>query len=368
MRTFLCACGATLFFVNDRCLSCGRELGFLPFPGIVSALEPDDTEEGVYVALALGSTRVRKCRNNEAEGVCNWMVSATEDEPFCQACRLNNVIPDLSQPENRARWAEVEKAKRHLIYSLNALGLPIVPKSVDPERGIAFDIMQTTPTTHVVTGHSGGLITLELSEADPVARERMRIAMNERYRTVLGHFRHEIGHYYWDRFFGEAGPELEAFRELFGDERASYQDALTAHYERGPLATWPEAYVSGYATSHPWEDWAESFAHYLHVVDTIETAESFGLARTLPRAPGAPPPTGFEAVMVRWMALTVALNALNRSMGLPDAYPFALSAPARAKLAFVHDAVLRASHAHASERRTAATTGSARPDGMVPAA
>lgn len=336
MKTFSCACGARTFFENHLCLACSRSLGFIPTEGVLSALEP--LADGRYEALAVPGLVVRKCQNNVAENVCNWMV--VDDDTFCQACRLNNVIPDLSNAENRRRWAEVENAKRQLVYSLNRLGLPIVPKSVDAERGVAFDILATTPTRHVITGHEEGLITLNVAEADPVTRERTRVAMNERYRTVLGHFRHEIGHYYWDVFFGAGGTtNVEAFRAVFGDERADYRAALDAYYANGVSAQWPESSVSAYATSHPWEDWAESFAHYLHVMDTLETARHFGLSKDERAWRRARDGADFDGCLSSWIELTIALNALNRSMGLPDAYPFPLSQRARTKLAFVHACV-----------------------------
>lgn len=338
MKTFRCVCGATTFFENHLCLTCSRELGFEPGEGVLSSLEP--TEDGRYRALALDGAFVRKCQNNAAEGVCNWVMRDDEPEAFCQACRLNNVIPDLSNPENRKRWAEVEVAKRRLVYSLNRLGLPIIPRSVDNEHGVAFDIMETTPTLHVITGHAEGLITLDVAEADPVARERMRIAMNERYRTVLGHFRHEIGHYYWDVFFAPDGStDIEAFRAVFGDERADYRAALDAYYANPPSELWPESSVSAYATSHPWEDWAESFAHYLHIMDTLETARHFGLSDDDLAWRRARYGIDFDGVLSSFVSLTIALNAINRSMGLPDAYPFPLSPRAREKLAFVHECI-----------------------------
>lgn len=336
MQTFRCACGARLFFKNYRCLSCDRELGFVPSASLLSALEP---EGELMRALALPGALYKKCLNYSAEGVCNWMVGADEPTPYCQACRLNGVIPDLTNPENRTRWAEMEGAKRQLVYSLNRLGLPVVPKSVDEARGVSFDIVETTPDRHVITGHMDGLITLDIAEADPVVRERVRVAMNESYRTVLGHFRHEIGHYYWDLLV-DGTEQLDAFRERFGDERADYGEALRRYYEATPPPDWSDAYVSVYATSHPWEDWAESFAHYLHIADTLDTARHFGLNTGEPsRVPVDV--ADYDALLLEWMDLTVALNALNRSMGQKDAYPFALSEKARAKLAFVHRCVER---------------------------
>jgi hypothetical protein len=264
------------------------------------------------------------------------MVDAADPEGLCLACRLNNVIPDLGDGDRRQLWAQVETAKRRLVYSLLRLGLPVVPKAADAERGLAFDIKTEQPAERVLTGHAHGIITLNASEADPVTREKVRLAMNERYRTLLGHFRHEIGHYYWERLIRD-GAALARFRERFGDERADYAAALQRHYAADAPPVAPDGFISHYAAAHPWEDWAETFAHYLHIVDTVETAQEFHLT---PRpAGGAGPIDDFDQLLRQWLELTVALNALNRSMGLEDAYPFVISPAVQDKLAFVHGIV-----------------------------
>lgn len=284
----------------------------------------------------------RKCGNYATEGVCNWLVPADSEEELCEACRLNNVVPDLSIPENHTRWAEMEKAKRRLVFTLSALGLPLVPKSEDAEHGLAFDIKADTPGDRVLTGHAEGLITLNLAEADAPTRERIRADLNERYRTLLGHFRHETGHYFWERLIRDRD-DFAAFRALFGDETRDYAESLAAHYARAEGTPRDDAFISAYASSHPWEDWAETFAHYLHMVDTLETAQCFGLVQGLASRPVAPKLDDFDALFDAWTELTIALNALNRSMGLPDAYPFAISPRVREKLAFVHRTVRGAS-------------------------
>lgn len=342
MRTFRCACGARLFFENHNCLTCGHELGFLPGALAVAAITASG--DGTFRAAADDAAPVRKCANYVEHAVCNWMVDAADPQPLCLACRLNNVIPDLGDPRRRAQWAMVENAKRRLVYSLLRLGLPVVPKTADPARGLAFDIKTDEPTRQVLTGHADGLITVNASEADPVTRAQARVAMGERYRTLLGHFRHEIGHYYWDRLLRDS-PALDAFRALFGDERADYSVALHQHYATDPPAEPPDAFISHYAAAHPWEDWAETFAHYLHIADTIETARHFGVATAQAGAGNAPAGDDFAPLMTEWLELTITLNALNRSMGLEDAYPFVISPAVREKLAFVHRAIRRRSEA-----------------------
>jgi hypothetical protein len=240
-------------------------------------------------------------------------------------------------PGNRVRWAEMERAKRQLVFTLSALRLPLVPKTDDLERGLAFDIKADSAGERVVTGHAEGLITLNLAEADAPIRERVRADMNERYRTLLGHFRHESGHYFWERLIRDRERQAP-FRDLFGNETRDYGASIAAHYANG---TAPRSgdYISAYASSHPWEDWAETFAHYLHMIDTLETAQHFGLSGELAARPSVPKVGDFELLFSEWTELTVAMNALNRSMGLPDAYPFAISPAVRDKLEFVHRAI-----------------------------
>jgi hypothetical protein len=269
---------------------------------------------------------------------CNWLAPA--GAPFCAACALNETIPDLSIPENVARWQALEAEKRRLVYALIRLGLPLTPRREDP-AGLAFAFLADpdpmfTERGRVLTGHAAGLITINIAEADPATREAMRDRMDEPYRTLLGHFRHESGHHYWDRLIAGTG-WLEPYRACFGDERADYAAALQAHYDNGPTPDWPQRHISAYAASHPWEDWAESWAHYLHMTATLETAWAFGLRAHSARPDFDPyAEAEFGALIEQWMPLSVALNSLNRSMGHEDAYPFVLAAPVVEKLRLVH--------------------------------
>jgi hypothetical protein len=342
MRTFRCACGARTFFDNTRCLTCGRELGFL---ADALALEPLDPEDDDLWATSRGE--FRKCANYVDQGVCNWMVESGSQNTFCRACDFNRVIPDLSRPENRALWLEVERAKRRLVYTLARLKLPVRSRREDPQRGLAFDIKADEGDARVLTGHADGLVTLNLAEADPAEREKIRVAMKERYRTLLGHFRHEVGHYYWDSLVRET-PDLLRFRAVFGDETASYAEALKAHYGRvtphgpGPAPDHAESYITSYAAAHPWEDFAETFAHYLHLQDTLDTALAFGFTSRLPAEADVARIDDFELLISEWIDLSIALNVLNRSMGQPDAYPFAITDRIKEKLGFVHAIVAKA--------------------------
>jgi hypothetical protein len=352
MKTFHCThCESLVFFENVRCLTCEHPLAFLPDEGAIVALE--QSEGGFWRVDGKGATdrRYRLCDNYDRENVCNWAVPADDPETLCRSCRLTRVIPTLSIPENRIAWFRLEQAKRRMVYTLLAVGLPLARKLQDEDSGLAFEFLQEGQggdAARVLTGHDNGLITVNVAEADDVHRERQRTLQHEPYRTLLGHFRHEIGHYYWGRLILDS-PRLEGFRQLFGDERANYQESLKVHYEKGPPEGWDRQYISAYATTHPWEDWAESWAHYLHMVDTLEWAGSAGLSlkprrsnEPAMRAPSDPltaGPSDFEAMIAAWFPLTYVLNSLNRGLGLPDAYPFLLLPPVIQKLQFIHETI-----------------------------
>jgi hypothetical protein len=342
MRVLHCShCGQVVFFENTRCVNCGYKLAFVPDLSAMAAVEADSGGLWHMVASSGEQRQFRLCQNYLQENICNWTVAAEDSEPFCESCRLTQVIPNLGISGNREAWYKLEAAKRRLIYSLRQLHCPI--------QGLAYEFLSDSdPKKPVLTGHEDGVITVNIAEADDAERESRRLQMGEPYRTLLGHFRHEIGHYYWDRLVRDS-PRIDQFRELFGDERADYAESLKRHYDKGPPADWVERFVSAYATSHPWEDWAESWAHYLHMSDMLETAADSGLS-LLPHRPGEPmllrsrsgTEQPFEHLIANWFPLTYILNNLNRSMGLADGYPFVLSTPAIAKLRFVHDTIAAA--------------------------
>ncbi len=356
-RSYRCACGRPVFFGNQRCFSCGRALGFSSAHLTVLALEPKGE---LWAGLGPnGHGRLfARCANADTAAQCNWLVPAEErngagQRPlWCTACRLNRMIPDLSVPANATAWARMETAKRRLVSNLLALGLPVQSRQVgaggeDPDHGLAFDFLRALPgAPPVLTGHAQGIVTLNIDEADDVLREQARSQLQESYRTVLGHMRHEVGHYYWERLVSRSH-WIEPFRRLFGDERQSYTDALQRHYAQGPAADWPQRCVSAYASSHPWEDWAETWAHYLHIVDGLNTALSFGLDAGDVELDIHPFPTDalvqedpqFLTLINGWVELAGVLNELSRALGEPDFYPFVLSVPAVRKLHLVHRVV-----------------------------
>ncbi len=349
MKAFHCQyCGQPLYFENQLCVSCGRRLGYMPEQRELSALEPDRSQQDVWRALAAPGRLYRFCAN-AAFGACNWLAPAgpTEDA-YCPACRHNRTIPDLSAPERMERWRKIQAAQHRLFDALLALKLPVATRFEDP-AGLGFDILSDPHgdgpgKSAITTGHADGLITLNLREADDSVRERLRRDLDEPYRTLLGHFRHEVGHYVWQSLV-EGTALVEPFRAEFGDERRPYEAALKRHYDNPPPTDWRERFVSAYASSHPWEDFAETFAHYLHMVDTLETAAAFGVRldhATAANDPADLDPYGeisLEQLIGAWLPLTFAVNSLNRSMGQPDLYPFLPSPMVIAKLAFVHDLV-----------------------------
>jgi hypothetical protein len=345
-RAYRCRCGNPVFFANMRCLCCDAQLGYLPDERRVAALDPG-SEPSEWQAEGRAE-RLKSCANRDSAAACNWMLFADNAQSHCLACRLNHALPDLSDADNLRYWRVIEGAKRRLVSQLIAMELPVRSKvDEDPERGVMFDFLRSPAEgPRVLTGHASGLITINVEEADDAKREAIRHAMREPYRTVLGHFRHEIGHYYWDRLIWDS-KWLKRFRALFGDERASYAEALKRNYELGPPPDWPAAYISSYATMHPWEDWAETWAHYMHVIDSLGTAIGYGvnLERDEGRvrafgpdalyAPDDPFAETFLHALNAWLRMALLLNELARSMGQPDFYPFVMSAPAVAKLQFV---------------------------------
>ncbi|MBS0639826.1 MAG: putative zinc-binding peptidase [Proteobacteria bacterium] len=348
MKLFRCQhCAQVLYFENTKCERCGHQLGYIPETATLSALEPDGD---AWRALAAPGRPFRFCDNAQHD-VCNWLVPAEADTPFCAACRHNLTIPPLDDPANVLAWRKLELAKHRLFYTLLRLGLPLQTRAEDPEHGLAFSFLADLPQpdgSKVMTGHDNGLITIALAEADDAEREMRRVSMHEPYRTLLGHFRHEVGHHYWDLLVRDAG-RLEPFRALFGDEQADYAAALQRHYETGAPAGWQENFVSTYATAHPWEDFAETWAHYLHILDTLEMARAFGI-RVDPVVTNDPALTtevdldpyrakDIQTLIEPWLPLSFALNSLNRTMGQADVYPFILSPRVIEKLGFIHTIV-----------------------------
>jgi len=349
MKTFHCThCQNLVFFENVKCLNCQRDLAFLPDRMEMAALETGSDGHWHY-----GEWQYKLCANNLDHQICNWALAQEDPEELCRSCRLTHVIPNLSQPGNEEAWYRLEIAKRRLLYTLMTLGLPLNRKTAAEPTGVEFEFLKDSAepngdSSRVLTGHDNGLITINVAEADDVYREQQRTRQNEPYRTLLGHFRHEIGHYYWDRLILNS-PRQNEFRQLFGDESADYQTALDQHYQNGPPPHWENDFISAYASTHPWEDWAETWAHVLHMIDALETAMSVGVS-IKPRREDEPAliiagPTfevgvaAFDDMIRAWLPLTYALNNFTRGLGLADSYPFVLSERVVGKLHFVYETI-----------------------------
>jgi hypothetical protein len=354
-----CRCGRPVFFNNSLCLGCQAPLGFAPELQQVRAMT-QASEAGTWTLDGDDDATVwKRCANFETPAGCNWLVAADDEEALCRSCRLNRTIPNLDDPKDSQFWRKIENAKRRLVSQLLSLGLPVEAKeSEDAKCGLMFDFLRSPENgPRVLTGHAEGLITLNVEEADDSVRERIRNEMHEPYRTLLGHFRHEVGHYYFDRLVAGT-PWLEKFRDLFGDERQDYAAALQRNYEQGPPANWANQHITSYASVHPWEDWAETWAHYLHVVDSLDTALRFGLRGEEVEVevepfviddlydPQAPDAETVILLVNSWVRLTNLLNELARSMGQHDFYPFVMSRPVLRKMHFIQMIVKEARGGH----------------------
>lgn len=360
MRTFVCSCGGKLFFDNSLCLNCGSATGFCPACRTIAALAPQP--DGGWQCAACAAELV-KCGNYLEHNTCNRCVRAEEaaaapSAALCDCCRFNQTIPDLSVPGYAEKWYRLEAAKRRLFYDLDLAGLPYEWPADDPRPRLRFDFKADIlpkkflwwtmgKKEQVFTGHANGLITINIREANDAERERLRVNFGEAHRTLIGHFRHEIAHYYWEVLV--RGQDEERCKAVFGDhDNPTYQDALTAYYQNGPLPNWQKRFVSAYATMHPWEDFAETFATWLDMVSVLDTAYHCGFLADAPAC------ADLDGMMVQYKTLGIGMNELNRSMGLLDLVPEVLVAPVREKVRYVHNL------ARSGRRRVPSGTGSAK--------
>ncbi len=347
MKIYQCQqCAHPVYLQNVVCENCNSWLGYEVEGDEMLALAPGGT---TWLISGKGNRPYKYCTNHQYH-VCNWLVPADDEDGLCQACSLNNTIPNLNHPDHLREWRALERAKHQLVYALYRLNLPVFNKDEAPERGLAFDFLSDDESDEpIMTGHDTGMVTINTNEANPVHREATRLAMKERYRTLIGHFRHEVGHYYWDRLVFTSADYLQGFRQLFGDERIDYSKALKHHYQHDAPADWNQQFITKYAAAHPWEDWAETWAHYLHLLDMLETAHSFGMRLAPPVVLDATmnmnatfdpyQETDMGKIIATCLPLTLAVNSLNRGMGRKDLYPFIVSNRVKEKLYFVHEVV-----------------------------
>jgi hypothetical protein len=293
-------CGNEVFFDSLNCVRCGSGLAF-------------DVAERSLDVVDLATTVPCAKRTSWA---CNWR-AVGPDAPLCRSC----VLVDAGDHEANVSMVAFQSAQRRALYQLRQLGVPW-----DSGTGVRFAYRSSSSGDDAVIGHRSGEITLDLDEADPARREQIRATLGEPYRTPLGHLRHELGHYVWQELVASDAARLEAFRDVFGDERADYAAALEAHYARVDDGTWRDAYASFYASAHPWEDFAESWAQLMHVHDVVETGAEWGVVA----APSEL--TDATAWLSTSITASVAANELARAMGMRDLYPFALTPGVRAKV------------------------------------
>ena len=342
MRHLSCpACGSRVFFENYVCLACGAQIAFSADAGQMAPL----FGEGAVFACA-----------NRSHFVCNWATS--DGETMCRACRLDSVIPNLSFAGNLDRWRRIEQAKRRVVHDFMRLGLPIEARNSANPGGLTFHFLSADlAAAPVMTGHDSGLVTLDIAEADDAVREHRRAEMREPYRTLVGHFRHELAHHYFERLVLNSN-DIQACRLIFGDERADYQAALQRHYQNGAPGDWQQHFISAYASAHPHEDWAETFAHFVHIVATMDTALDLGFADELSGRIVDPYTTeDFDALIEAFLPITAKVNEINRSMGQPDMYPFVLSEEVKGKLHFIHMIVARNARARSDAARAPEPVG-----------
>lgn len=316
MKMFQCpSCASNVFFDNLRC-NCGTELVFDPLPSrFVVGLE--------------------HCSNREKIG-CNW-TAASGHGTVCRSCDMTEVIPDPALSRNGPLWAEGEEAKRWVLTTLDRWGW-FGPYDIGKPPKFHFLAEATRHgKARITMGHADGLITMNVMEADPVIRTSRREKLGENYRTMMGHLRHELAHFIFQRM-SEKPDFVAAFRALFGDERADYGKALTRHYDQGPPQGWEGHFITPYASAHPHEDWAETVAHLMHLTDILDSSVAVQVARAVaPERPDDPyTATDSEQLILASLDLGLALNHVNRAMGLADLYPFVLSPKVREKLIFAH--------------------------------
>lgn len=329
MKRFYCTCGNEIFFDNRFCNACDDTVGFIP-------------ERQIFINPFV-QPGYRLCQYSESLD-CNWLIHNSDSNSQCCACRLTRTIPNLAVNNNFQRWAKLEATKRRAFYMLLRLKLAIPDRALyGKDSPLLFDFLEdqrANPEANldfVYTGHANGIITMNVAEADDSYRCAAQELMNEAYRTLLGHFRHELGHFYWLQL-AKNPLQLAAFRALFGDERQDYATTLEQFYVNGATENWQNQYISSYASSHPLEDWAETWAHYLHISETLETACAYHLLND------ESVQTDFHHWLSAWMQFSVTLNALNRSMGTSDPYPFVISETVKRKLQFIDCWVKAANH------------------------
>lgn len=349
MRVFHCdRCGNVVSFSAQTCPHCSSLLGYVPRQRTIRLLEP--ANDPVSYEIDGEEQLAWRCLNS-AWG-CNWMVPTRSGNVWCRSCQLTRGRPDEAQPDAVEAWAIAEFAKRRLVHQLDEIRLPIELRSDSVPDGLAFDLVHI-PGEGGITGHFDGVVTLDLAETDDGHREDLRRQLGETFRTVIGHLRHEIGHHYWARLVA-GSDEMAEFRTVFGDERVDYAEAVERHYA-SVTGRWDQTrFVTSYAASHPLEDWAETFAHYLHIVDVVDTAVAHDLIPPESSAVLIADAVGtleLGGILEAWRPINSAVNAIAEALGVPAVYPFDPVGAVVDKLAFVHRQI--AAHTERDRARVA---------------
>lgn len=345
MKQFHCNCGARIFYENSQCVSCHSELAWCPACNTLRPLTQNEYGQ-YFCAEPSCSLPLTKCYNYEVEHVCNRSIANIDgslSQPvFCDYCRFNETIPDLSLEANRKKWHRIELAKRRVLYTLDLLGLPYgnTADNIYPPLSFDFkgDVIEKQNfwrwmenNERVYTGHANGKVTINIKEADDVEREKARVSFEEAHRTIIGHFRHEMGHYFWDLLV--LGQCEEACIDVFGDHNnPGYASAMDQYYTDGPKQGWESHYISAYATMHPWEDFAECFATYLDMVSVLDIAKN-----ELPGHVVDPVQASLPEMADKYAELGVLFNEINRAMGLIDLVPEVFTPGVLYKIQFVHN-------------------------------
>jgi hypothetical protein len=332
MLTYKCECGSPLFFENSFCTSCGSPVGWCEVCRRMVALKSDG--ERLVCGNPSCGTELTKCLNYMEHATCNHCIPAEPGQgaTLCRSCRLTEVIPDLTVDGNLDKWRRLEAAKRRLLFQMDQLGLAYDALG-GAKTTLRFHFKADTPSEHVQTGHVDGVVTINLAEADPVSREQVRQQFGEPHRTLIGHLRHEVSHYLYMTMI--AGRRDAEFARIFGDPHSpSYEEALQNYHASGPPADWRSRFISAYASAHPWEDFAETLGFYFDMRSVLETAEQY-LPKVVPRRTR----TKLKALLNAYQRVGIAVNELNRAMGLTDLVPEVVSEPVKPKLSFCNGLV-----------------------------
>ncbi|TWT52364.1 putative zinc-binding metallopeptidase [Allorhodopirellula solitaria] len=328
MKTGTCRCGRRIFFNNHSCLACEAILGRCDECRSLTSF----TSHGEHAECDVCHTSVHACENQNFH-VCRSYVS--DADKLCQWCQFTAVTPDTSIPQQVSQWATMESAKRRLLLELHRLSLPPYVDNLTESHPLSFLFLADTVDEQgnekrIITGHDQGVITINLAEADSVHRERTRVELGEPQRTLIGHMRHEVGHYIDWAWAMQVDPE--GYHALFGDPQAiDYSQAMDHHYQNGAPENWAENHVSAYATMHPWEDFAETANLYLDIMAIATTANDQDRAH-FDLSPQADMPKLVNEIL----QIVVEASEYNCDLGLAPLLPEQLPPAVIEKLAYVH--------------------------------